>query len=87
MRDTLFAEVLMGRSKEYLAVRYDPGTSDRVDELRGYVGDVHMNGRLSAEDVSRSDVMRAVIRFGLEVFERRAAAHVAETQTGVTANR
>jgi len=42
-----------------------------------------MNGRLSAEDVSRSDVMRAVMRFGLEVFERRATAHVAETQADV----
>jgi len=44
----------MGRSKEYLAVRYDPGTSDRVDELRGYVGAVHMNGRPAHQTVLMS---------------------------------
>ena len=28
----------MGRSKEYIPVRYDDGTVDRVDGLRDYVG-------------------------------------------------
>lgn len=82
----LWAEVHMGKSKEYLAVRYDPGTADRVDELRDFVGTVHMNGRLTADDVSRSDVMRTLIRFALDIYERRADAWRAEEKLDVVAH-
>tara|TARA_R100001460_G_scaffold3943_2_gene11506 strand:+ start:314 stop:454 length:141 start_codon:yes stop_codon:yes gene_type:complete len=45
-----------------------------------------MNGRLTADDVSRSDVMRTLIRFALDIYERRADAWRAEEKLDVVAH-
>ena len=68
----------MGRSREYIAARYDRGTADRVDELRDYIASEVMTRNIDAVDVTRSEVLRALVNFGLEVFERRAQTWRAE---------
>lgn len=68
----------MGRSREYIAARYDRGTCERLDSLGAYVASEVLPGRVSAEDVTRSEVLRLLVDFGLDVFERRAQAWEAE---------
>jgi hypothetical protein len=68
----------MGRKREYIAARYDRGTSDRVDCLRDYVAAEMIGRRTEPDDVTRSEVLRALVDFGLEVFERRAQTWRAE---------
>ena len=68
----------MGRKREYIAARYDRGTSDRVDGLREYVASEVIGRRIDPDDVTRSEVLRALVEFGLEVFERRAQTWRAE---------
>jgi hypothetical protein len=68
----------MGRKREYIAARYDRGTSDRVDSLRDYVAAEVIGRRIDPDEVTRSEVLRALVEFGLEVFERRAQTWRAE---------
>jgi len=68
----------MGRSREYIAARYDRGTGDRVDSLRDYASAEVLPRNISPEDVTRSEILRALVDFGLEVFERRAQTWRAE---------
>ena len=68
----------MGRKREYIAARYDRGTSDRVDGLRDYVASEVIGRRIDPDDGTRSEVLRALVEFGLEVFERRAQTWRAE---------
>jgi hypothetical protein len=70
----------MGRSKEYIPVRYDDGTVDRVDGLRDYVG-VHCFRKARATgDVNRSEVLRELVDFALTIYERRAETWRAEVE-------
>ena len=62
----------MSRRREYIAARYDRGTGDRVDSLSDYVANEVMRQKVKPEDVSRSEILRELVNFGLEVFERRA---------------
>jgi hypothetical protein len=68
----------MGRSREYIAARYDRGTSERADKLRDYVASEVSPRNVGPDDVTRSEVLRALVDFGLEVFERRALTWRAE---------
>jgi hypothetical protein len=68
----------MGRRREYIAARYDRGTGDRIDGLSDYVASEVMPRNIAADDVTRSEVLRAIVDFGLEVFERRAQTWRAE---------
>ena len=63
--------------KEYIAARYKRGTTKRLDSLKDYVGG---NSRhpVPASDVDRSEVIRELMEFALEVFERRAETWRAE---------
>lgn len=67
----------MGRRKEYIAARYHAGTTDRVDALRDYAG-AQASPAVVPDLVDRSEVMRMLIDFALEVFERRAQTWRAE---------
>lgn len=64
--------------KEYIPVRYDPGTLARVDALKDYVGAEQLRKTKNAADVDRSEVMRDLLNFALEVYERRADVWRAE---------
>ena len=68
----------MGRRREYIAARYDRGTGDSIAGLSDYVASAVMPRNIAADDVTRSEVLRAIVDFGLEVFERRAQTCRAE---------
>ena len=63
----------MARNKEYIPVRYTPGTRDRLGPLKTYIATL-IRGKRKAENVSDSDVMREALDLGLEILERRAEA-------------
>lgn len=68
----------MAQAKEYIACRYDRGTKDKLLRLRDFIGAKHTKRPAAADDVDKSEVMREVMNFGLDVFERRAEAWRAE---------
>lgn len=62
----------MARRKEYIPVRYDEGTEDRVDALTDYIGAECLRKKKRPADVTRSEALRELVNFSLDVFERRA---------------
>ena len=76
----------MARSKEYHACRYDDGTGKRPTDLRDYIGAKHSKRTTAADDVDKSEVMREVMNFGLEIYERRAEVWRAERASALTSS-
>ena len=74
----------MGRNKEYIPVRYDDGTADRVDALQDYIGATCFRKARSRDDVNRSEVLRELVDFALAIFERRAETWRAEVDAATT---
>lgn len=70
----------MSRRREYIAARYDRGTGDRVDSLSDYIAGKVSQQPLKPAEVTRSEILRELVGFGLEVFERRASAWRAEQE-------
>ena len=66
-------------NKEYIPVRYDRGTEGRVVALADYIAR-ETPGRVRAENVGKSAIMRYVLNLGLEIIERRAAVWRAELE-------
>jgi hypothetical protein len=69
------------RRKEYIPVRYDAGTTRRVDALRDYIGAECLSRAENPDGVDRSEVMRELLNFAVTVYERRAEAWRAEHGT------
>tara|TARA_R100001129_G_C5254719_1_gene229360 strand:+ start:267 stop:488 length:222 start_codon:yes stop_codon:yes gene_type:complete len=60
--------------EDKLSCRLLGGTLKRIDDLRPYIAATYKNRPIPVRNVQRAFVVRMLIEFALEVFERRQAA-------------
>jgi hypothetical protein len=66
---------------EAMSCRVHKGTLARLEALRPYIAATFKNRPVPGGSVPRSEVVRELIAFSLEVYERRQAAWERENET------
>ena len=60
--------------EDRLSCRFHKGTVKRIDNLRPYIAATCRNRPIPAKNLSRAQLLRELVEFALEVYERRQDA-------------
>ena len=60
--------------EDRLSCRFHRGTTKRIDALRPYIAATCRNRPIPARSLSRAQLLRELVEFALEVYERRQDA-------------